>query len=739
MIQFIYLFCTSFISLFVYMNYFEKNKEKNFVHLTIYYFICVLVNFAVMSGLLYLGTGRLELDSNLRFSIKYILLSGAIAVHLPLGFNMIKKIGNWCLEKYFSLYTKFWNFLKKMFNKFKKKLFEFQVVKNIEKYFRKNTKEVRKNVWFITLIAILLLFFDFILRCCVYWDTRFYLPIMLTPNILTIAYAFLIGTVLVLLPKRVTKILYSIVYLGAVVLFVVNYMLIRIKSEAFSVYTLQVASEGLDFINFAFKEINILFVLILLVSIGIFIYTFKCIKNIKCELKFTKKLGIVLLVILTFFGIRFVGTVILRNDHQDGWQDITYPKYYTYNFINSRKSLAVLGLYDYTVRDAANYIKNLNQKIGTVEEIETAISESTDETLENEMSNIFEGKNLIMIMMESIDNVFVDEETMPTLTKIMSEGLNFTKRYSQLNTGGSTIATEYTTLTGLYYTYDNKYDVNTYNESIPSMFKSNGYSVASFHENNGIYYNRTQLHKSFGFENSYFLMDMKLSNYEYFVDKQFFDNEELYKLVINKDGDKPFMSFITTISAHGPYDTNGLCTSDGATTETECVKYLFKRTDDMLASMLEKLERDGLLDDTVIVLYSDHAAYSYNYSQEELASTYENIDGNYGIKNLPFVIYNSEIDGKEYDDIIVNDVDFAPTLFNMFGFEYDTKYYVGTDVFDENRINVCMFRDYSWYDGNVYSELAEKDDYYKEMTSYVKGRIEFSNMLVSHDYYKKFK
>ena len=739
MIQFIYLFLTSFISLFVYINYFDKNKEKKFFELVIYYFICVLFNFLLMSVFLYFVSNNNSLSSSLSFSIKYILLSSVVAFHLPLGFSFIKKIFNWSLRNYFDLYRKIFIFFKEQFLARWKKFIKIKFVSKLIKYCKSNSKDIKKNICFVFLVILLFLYFDIILRFFIYYDTRFYLPIMLTPNILTIIYGFVCGVILLLLPKKITKIIYPIVYLFLMFIFIVNYMLIKIKSEAFTMYNLQVVNEGFEFINFVGKEINLLFIFVLVISFSLFLYSYKKINDIRCNIKVLNRLGILFITVFLFFLVRFLGVSILRNDQQDGWIDITYPKYYTYNFINSRNSLAVLGTYDYLIRDFFNYFNNLKTKVGSVKEIETTIEESADETLENEMSNIFEGKNLIMIMMESIDKVYVNKEVMPTLTMMMNEGLNFTKRYSQLNSGGSTIATEYTTLTGLYYTYDNKYDVNTYNEAIPNMFKNNGYIVSSFHENNGVYYNRSQLHKAFGFENSYFLLDMNLDKYEYYVDKQFFENDELYKLVVPKSSTKPFMSFITTISGHGPYDKNVLCTDQGITNEKECIKHLFKRTDDMLKVMLERLEKDGLLDDTVIVLYSDHAAYSYNYSKEELSNNYENIDGSYGIKDLPFVIYNSDISSKKYDEIIVNDVDFAPTLFNMFGISYDTKYYVGTDIFDEARVNVCMFKDYSWYDGEVYSISALKDDYYKEMTSYVKGRIEFSNMLVSHDYYKKFK
>lgn len=157
----------------------------------------------------------------------------------------------------------------------------------------------------------------------------------------------------------------------------------------------------------------------------------------------------------------------------------------------------------------------------------------------------------------------------------------------------------------------------------------------------------------------------------------------------------------------------------------------------MLAIMLERLEQDSLLDNTVIILYSDHAAYSYNYTQEELTNTYEQIGGSYNIKNLPFVIYDSEIDSKEYNDIIINDVNFAPTIYNLFGIDYNASIYVGTDIFSENHKNVCIFTDYSWYDGKIYSTDTDRDDYYITTTKYVKERLDFNKMLITNNYYNK--
>lgn len=39
----------------------------------------------------------------------------------------------------------------------------------------------------------------------------------------------------------------------------------------------------------------------------------------------------------------------------------------------------------------------------------------------------------------------------------------------------------------------------------------------------------------------------------------------------------------------------------------------------MLEDLLNNLEEDGLLEDTVIVLFSDYYSYSYDFNEKELA------------------------------------------------------------------------------------------------------------------------
>lgn len=719
MLEFICLFCTSFISLAIYLKFFSKKTDILFS--ICYYFISVLANTFIMNGIFYFSFGKNDLVYTLSFTDKYILLSSFIATLLPIIFNLLEIL----IHKFLKLAQPI----------FKKKLLK------VNKYLKKNKEQVKNNSFFMLFVILQFWFFDIVIRVITYKETSFYNVFMPTPNLLTIAYGAVVAVILILLPKKAIKIFFPIIYVFNLILFITNYMLLAIKSEAFTMHDLQIASEGFEYSNFILREINFGFIVLILISIVLFILAFKQINKVKYSLnKKISVLSVLIGSIVIFILVRFLSVGIMRDYKTDiDWEGITFPKFYTENFINSRNSISVLGLYEYTYRDAKYYIANSKTIFGSKEEIDEAISKSNIETEKNDKTALFKDKNLIMIMMESLDNVMVDEETMPTLTKIMNEGWNFKKRYSQLNSGGSTIATEYTTLSGLFYLQDERFDSNTYNESIPNLFNKNNYNVASFHENKGIYYNRTQLHKSLGFPTSYFLMDMHLDGYKIFDDAQFFDNDELYNLVVPKDKGKNFMSFIVTITSHGPYVNNSLCSDQGDLSEKECFQYLSSQTDKMLKSMLKRLKEDNLLDDTVIVLYSDHAAYTYNYTEEDLEATYEKIDDAYSIKNIPFVIYNPNLEAKEYSDIIVNDVDFAPTIFNLFGIDYDAKYYVGTDIFSKAHKNICMFNDYRWYDGKIYNSNATQDDYYKTTSKYVKDRIDLSKMIVNNNYYKTLK
>ncbi len=550
---------------------------------------------------------------------------------------------------------------------------------------------------------------------------------------LTLLYSLLITSVLFLLPKILSKILLIIYYILMLILFLVHYMLFIIKDQVFTVYDLFNTQEGLTYINFIFKEIKLPLIIIIIISLILLIYTFKQINKIKKNLNFKKNILLIITSILIFILTKNLLVLSLEN-YENNFNKLLYPKYYYDEFVNRNRSMLVCGMYEYTFRDIYLYNKTQHSLFGSIEEIEKIMNENKITFEENEYTGVFKGKNLIMIMMESIDNIEINDKTMPTLNYIKNNSWNFTKRYSK-NT--STINTEYTSITGLFYT-DLIYNTNNnnYSLSLPNIFNKNGYITSSAHNNTGSYYNRKSLHKTLGFQKSYFLYDILGSKLKY-NDKQMIEIDDIYNKIIPKDNN--FMTFIITITGHGPYQNQDVCTGIGLKTEKECLDYKSKLTDDMLKLLLERLEEDKLLDDTVIILYSDHYPYAYNFTEEEL-SKMDRIDESYKIRNIPFMIYNKNIEYKEFN-MLVNDIDIEPTILNLFGIEYNPNLFIGTDLLSKSHKNITIFPDYSWYDGNIYSlnnGVDTSSAYYKEISNYVKTKIDLNKMIVSNNYYKKW-
>lgn len=60
----------------------------------------------------------------------------------------------------------------------------------------------------------------------------------------------------------------------------------------------------------------------------------------------------------------------------------------------------------------------------------------------NEMTGVFEGKNLMLVVMESIDSWLVTEDYMPNLYRLQQNGWNFKNNYTPLYISAGTFCTE---------------------------------------------------------------------------------------------------------------------------------------------------------------------------------------------------------------------------------------------------------------------------------------------------------
>lgn len=330
---------------------------------------------------------------------------------------------------------------------------------------------------------------------------------------------------------------------------------------------------------------------------------------------------------------------------------------------------------------------------------------SREITPKNEYTGIFKDKNVIFIMMESVSLLGINEEYFPTLYKLWDEGISFSNFYSPRNqcpTGNN----EMTAMVGLYTINNvctaNAYRRNTYPQAVFNLFKNEGYYVSSYHNYVDQFYYRNQIHRNAGSEKYYNSRALKMKNVQI---REWPSDVELFEkgLPYFVDQEK-FMSFMTTVTGHSRYDVSSVYGDknihlfDEPNLSMHVKRYYSKiyETDLGLKYLLEELERKGKLDDTVLVLFGDHQPYALG-DKRQIDILGEDAGRNKNLDKTPFIIYNSQIEGQHIDKY-VSIIDILPTILNMFDLNYDPRYYVGEDIFNDKVHHRAIFTDGSWQD-----------------------------------------
>lgn len=606
------------------------------------------------------------------------------------------------------------------------------------------------------MLGIFLSFFilDISLRIYSNQHIGFYRWYHYSPNLFTFSWIFLIIGILYLLPKKARMITYGILSIISNVIVYAEYLHFSILKRFFLFSDLLLAKEGSDYFLYAISKTNIKIVLVMLISLLVTVITLFIMKKTE-EVKKNHYyyITLALVAILLVGGTRVLANIKLGVKVDPlTWEAAFKPKNIYLDFNNQNKSLEVSGIYELIMRSTYLYVKDnfIINKNKIRDDIDNYLEKDSNrlEYKKNDYTGILEGKNVIYILMESIDSWLVTEEVMPTLYHLEQTGLNFTNRYSPSFGGGQTINSEFAMNTGLYAIENSKaiynYDKNNFSNSLANMLKNNNYSAISIHTNSGNFYNRTFFHEALGYDMHYALDDMKKINhkdYNYYNDSSLIKNNETYDLIVREE---PFFSFIITYSAHIPYDDNNdRCINNPYNLEVKgnkelsCIRNLARETDEMLRILIERLEKDNKLDNTVLVLATDH--YAYGYEDQTYIQKYKDTDNNYLLQNVPLIIWSKNLKHKEINTIM-DTADILPTLLNMLGITYNPNYYVGTDVFSENHENFVYFSSDAFYDGkNLYDGTKvdkEKSDYVNNIITKIKNKMDLNNKMIISDYFR---
>lgn len=282
------------------------------------------------------------------------------------------------------------------------------------------------------------------------------------------------------------------------------------------------------------------------------------------------------------------------------------------------------------------------------------------------------------------------------------------------------------------------------------MFAEKGYHANSFHASPSNIYRRNDVHPNLGYEKLYGSADMGMENFE--LDSDLISGYEL----MTKDA--PFFSFVITLSGHGPYTDNGgtlnyttqevldrareiIATQDVPLAGNNLEEYTYAishvmQTDLFFGSLLDRMEADGHLDDTVIVCFTDH--FGKYMTDHEAVMQLKGVDNSDMLCNTPFFIYSADTPAQTVEKV-TSSMDIAPTLANLFDLDVNYAYYVGNDIFSDYD-DYVIFRGNNWYDGETYYSPAytgEVTDEIKKRNQEVNQRMNMAWDTLRCDYFAK--
>ena len=461
----------------------------------------------------------------------------------------------------------------------------------------------------------------------------------------------------------------------------------------------------------------------------------------------------------------------------------------------NRKGMVInFGIYTFQINDIIQSLRpQLNNIFGhdvayrkTVDFYDEHGYESTKHE-ENIFTNVFEGKNLIVIHAESLQTLamkqeFNGKEVTPNLNKLAREGIFFSNFYSQVGVGTSSDA-EFTFSTSMMPSSNGTVFVNYYDReyvTIQKLLKEKGYYVFSMHGNTGSFWNRDVMHKNMGydvfFDKDHYVIDETIGLG--LSDKSFFKQSTEIIKNIKDSYDGPFYANLITLTNHTPFsdvdlldelDTTLKVNIDGQIVERDYIDgtvlgNYFRSVhyeDAAIGEFILELDEVGLLENTVIVIYGDHDArigeeyYNYFYNYDPYTDTVLNSnDEGYILYNeytyeldrkVPLIIWTKD---KEYNmeiDTPMGMIDVMPTLGNMFNFY--SKYQMGYDIFSV-KDNMVVFSDGSYLTDKIYynaqkeeqfpiSATAINEEYITKRSEYADKLIEISNYIITYDLIKE--
>lgn len=421
-----------------------------------------------------------------------------------------------------------------------------------------------------------------------------------------------------------------------------------------------------------------------------------------------------------------------------------------------------LGMYNYTFYDAFETAHASSQRaLANSDDISKVLNYTRTNYAEpnKEYFGAAKGMNVVYVHLESFQTFLLDykingEEVTPFLNSLTrNQNTQYFDNFFHQTGQGKTSDAEFMLENSLFGLPQGSAFItkaqNTY-QAAPSILKDYGYTSAVFHGNNGTFWNRNTIYKSFGydefFDASYYDTSNSKDMAEYgLLDKPFFKQSDS----MLKELKQPFYTKLITVGNHFPYKMDQDLTTIGKeTTGDASVDDYFQTArylDESVKQLFQQLKKDGLYDNTMIVLYGDHYGISTNHNtaMSQIIGKDINSFESANLQRVPLMIHVPGMKGG-INHTYGGQTDMLPTILHLLG--VDTKKYVqlGTDLLSSQHKQIVPFRNGDFMSPTVASingkfydnktgEVLEESELGSQIEKEVDEKLQISDEIVNSD------
>jgi lipoteichoic acid synthase len=452
-------------------------------------------------------------------------------------------------------------------------------------------------------------------------------------------------------------------------------------------------------------------------------------------------------------GFMLLGTnLLLANIDRPQLLTRTFDRNYLVKYI---------GAYNYTVYDIIQNSMSSAQRVLADSNDITIVKNYTTANYTAPNPDYFgaaKGMNVVYISMESFQNFLIDfelngEEVTPFLNSLVrNPNTIYFKNFFHQTAQGKTSDAEFVMDNSLYplpqgSVFTTKAQ-NTY-QGLPAILKDKGYYSSVFHGNNKTFWNREEMYKSLGYDmfydSSYYNMaEEDVLNYG-LEDKPFFKESMPYLESLPQ----PFYAKMITLSNHFPYplDEEDQSIAPAETGDGTVDRYFqtARYLDEALKQYFEDMEKTGLADNTMIVMYGDHYGISEN-RQKPLSKLLGKEIRDFEqaqLQRVPLIIYAPGLKGQA-NETYGGGIDVRPTVLHLLGIDTKNQISFGSDLLSTQRDQIVAFRNGDFitdkvtsvkgtvYDNQTGREVEDKS-LYQKYAELVKNELELSDKVVYGD------